>query len=44
MMSNEKEELKVKALRAGDAATDLVDSSLDKVIDTVKAKASELVK
>ncbi|HEU4606451.1 MAG TPA: hypothetical protein VFS46_09460 [Nitrososphaera sp.] len=44
IMTNEKEELKVKALRAGDAVTDLVDSSLDKAIDMVKAKTNALLK
>lgn len=44
IMTNEKEELKVKALRAGDAVTDLVDSSLDKAIDTVKARTNALLK
>jgi hypothetical protein len=42
IMTNE--DLKVKALRAGDAVTDLVDSSLDKAIEAVKSKANELVK
>lgn len=44
IMTNEDEDLKVKALRAGDAVTDLVDSALDKTIDTVKTKADDLLK
>lgn len=44
IMTNENKDLKVKALRAGDAVTDLVDSTLDKAINTVKAKANELLK
>lgn len=44
IMTNDNEELRVKALRAGDAVTDLVDTALDRAIDTVKAKARELWK
>jgi len=43
VMTNEDEELKVKAIRAADSVTDLVDSSLDKAISAVKTKANELV-
>jgi hypothetical protein len=44
IMTSENEDLKVKALRAGDAVTDLIDSSLDKAIEAVKTRASELLK
>ena len=44
LMTNEKEDLKVKAVRAGDAVTDLVDSALDKAIDKVKTRTDELLK
>ncbi len=44
IMTNDNEELKVKALRAGDAVTDLVDSALDKAAGLVKTKADELIK
>lgn len=44
IMTSENEELKVKALRAGDAVTDLVDSALDRAIDKVKTKTDELLK
>jgi hypothetical protein len=42
VMTNE--DLKVKALRAGDAVTDLIDSTLDKAIEAVKSRANELLK
>ncbi|MEP0824166.1 MAG: hypothetical protein HRF40_01635 [Nitrososphaera sp.] len=44
IMTNDDEELKVKALRAGDAVTDLVDSALDKAADMVKTKTDEFRK
>lgn len=44
LMIPENEDLKVKAKRAGESVTDLVDSSLDKAISTVKARANELWK
>lgn len=44
IMANDDEDLKAKALRAGDEVTDLVDSALDKAIDTVKTKTNELLK
>jgi hypothetical protein len=43
VMTNEDEELKVKAARAADSVGDLFDSSLDRAISAVKTKASELV-
>lgn len=43
IMTDDDEDLKIKALRAGDAVTDLVDSALDKAVDAVKTKANELV-
>jgi leucyl aminopeptidase (aminopeptidase T) len=44
IMTNEKESLKTKALRAGDAITDLVDTAIDKTVDKVKTKTDELSK
>jgi hypothetical protein len=44
IMTNDDEDLKIKALRAGDAVTDLVDSTLDKAADAIKTKANELIK
>jgi hypothetical protein len=44
IMTNDDEDLKIKALRAGDAVTDLVDSAIDKAADTVKTRATDLIK
>ncbi|HEX7033606.1 MAG TPA: hypothetical protein VF172_11460 [Nitrososphaera sp.] len=44
IMTSDNEDLKIKAMRAGDAVTDLVDSALDKAAGLVKTKTDELVK
>jgi len=44
IMTNQNESLKTKALRAGDAVTDLVDAAVDKTVDKLKAKTDELSK
>ncbi len=44
IMTNDNEDLKAKALRTENAVADLVDSALDKTVETIKTKANELLK
>jgi hypothetical protein len=44
IMTNEDEGLKIKAARAGDSVTDLVDSTLDRMVNAVQSRAKELYK